>query len=421
MARTLRWLAAAAAAAAIAPTPAAAGAPLTVNPHGRLLGAVPAKHAAPLRAKPLNALGASQLLYHGGAVVHDGHVYAIFWEPPGYSFPAGYKATIARYFADVAADGGKRTNVYSVNRQYGDALGKALYKVAYAGSYTDALGLPASGCTNALTDVCLTDDQLSAELGRFIAASGLPTGLTRQYFLFTPPGIGSCFDGTSDPCVYHDYCAYHSYVTYPGTVLYAVHPYVTDVASCDVGQYPSGTVADPVLNVVSHEHNEIVTDPTGGGWFDADGEENGDKCAWSFGAPFGSSGTLFNQVVAGRQYLLQLEWSNLRSGCVASEPNRAPTAFFVPSGRAVAKNRLLFDASAAKDVDGRIVSYAWRFGDGVHASGRFATHAYAHAGTYTVKLITTDDEGATGVRRVVVTVRARKRLAQAAALPDRVR
>src|ERR671938_1786288 len=113
------------------------------------------------------AASVNQLLYHGGPVVHDGHVYAIFWEPPGYSFPDGYREAVAKYFADVAADSGRRTNVYSVNRQYGDQLGKAAYKVAYAGGYTDTAPLPSNGCTNPLTSVCLTDDALSAELGRF--------------------------------------------------------------------------------------------------------------------------------------------------------------------------------------------------------------------------------------------------------------
>jgi hypothetical protein len=393
-------LAAIAAGVGIGATPAAQG-----NPRGRFLGAVPARSAAPLRARPL-AAPVTQLTYHGGPVVHDGHVYAIFWEPPGYAFPSGYRAAVAKYFTDVAADSGKRTNVYSVNRQYGDAAGPAAYKVAFEGSYTDTHAVPANGCANPMTQVCLTDDQLSAELGSFVSVSGLPTGLTRQYFLFTPPGVGSCFDGSSDPCAYQDYCAYHSSFRPSAPVLYAVHPYVTGVPSCDVGESPTGTGADAVLNVVSHEHNEIITDPTGGGWFDAGGEENGDKCAWTFGPTQGPPGGLFNQVVAGSAYLLQFEWSNLHRGCVPNLLNQRPAAFFVQRGRRVARSALRFDATPASDSDGRIVSYAWAFGDGARARGKLAAHAYARAGTYRVRLTVTDDEGYAGTRSLDVQVGA---------------
>jgi hypothetical protein len=397
-------LAVVAIAAAAQAVPAAASAATGHNPRGRLLGAAQATRSGSLQAR-LHAASASPMTYHGGPVVHDGHVYAIFWEPPGYTFPSGYKAAIARYFTDAAADSGKRTNVYSVNRQYSDATGPALYKVAFAGSYTDTGALPVSGCTNPQTAVCLTDDELTAELGRFVWLSGLPTGLTRQYFIFTPPGVGSCFDGSSDPCVYADYCAYHSFFsTSAGVVLYAVHPYVTGVGTCDVGESPTGTGADAVLNVVSHEHNEIITDPTGTGWFDADGDENGDKCAWTFGGLQGPLGQRFNQVVGGSDYLLQLEWSNSRAGCAANAYNLPPSAFFVQTGKRVARKPVHFDASAASDRDGRIASYAWRFGDGSKAFGKLAAHTYAHAGTYRVRLTVIDDEGYSATRGLDVQV-----------------
>jgi PKD domain len=400
-------LAAIAIAAAAAPLPAVAGDGVSHNPRGRFLGAAPARSTGKVRARPL-AAPVSQLTYHGGPVVHDGHVYAIFWEPPGYSFPANYRAAVASYFTDVAADSGKRTNVYSVNRQYGDATGPAAYRVAFEGSYTDTSPLPPNGCTNPHTSVCLNDDQLRRELNYFLSDSGLPRGLTRQYFVFTPPGVGSCFEASSDPCAYQSYCAYHSSFATLGAVLYAVHPYVTGVPTCDVGESPTGTGADAVLNVVSHEHNEIITDPTGSGWFDATGDENGDKCAWTFGALQGSAGGVFNQVIAGEAYLLQYEWSNLHAGCVGSAPNRPPSAFITQKRRRVAKNRLRFEASAS-DVDGRIASYAWRFGDGTRVAGKVAFHTYARAGTYRVKLTVTDDERFAAVRSLTVKVAPKKK------------
>jgi PKD repeat protein len=54
-----------------------------------------------------------------------------------------------------------------------------------------------------------------------------------------------------------------------------------------------------------------------------------------------------------------------------------------------------FNASASSDSDGSIASYAWVFGDGGSSSGVAANHTYNTAGTYTVRLTVTDDNGAT--------------------------
>src|SRR5262249_41874619 len=44
---------------------------------------------------------------------------------------------------------------------------------------------------------------------------------------------------------------------------------------------------------------------------------------------------------------------------------------------------------------GTIASYSWNLGDGTSAGGALPTHAYAAAGTYTVRLRVTDGDGAT--------------------------
>ena len=57
-----------------------------------------------------------------------------------------------------------------------------------------------------------------------------------------------------------------------------------------------------------------------------------------------------------------------------------------------------YDASASADTDENgqsIVSYQWDFGDGDSGTGQIVNHTYDLAGTYTVILIITDDEGDT--------------------------
>ena len=41
---------------------------------------------------------------------------------------------------------------------------------------------------------------------------------------------------------------------------------------------------------------------------------------------------------------------------------------------------MAFDASASRDADGSINSYAWDFGDGATGSGRTAMHTFANSG-----------------------------------------
>ncbi|MGQ0535896.1 MAG: PKD domain-containing protein, partial [Methanobacteriota archaeon] len=56
------------------------------------------------------------------------------------------------------------------------------------------------------------------------------------------------------------------------------------------------------------------------------------------------------------------------------------------------------DATTSRDLDGRIVAFHWTWGDGNASDGAVATHAYATPGRYVVRLVVTDDRGATAER-----------------------
>ncbi|WP_197680538.1 PKD domain-containing protein [Microlunatus sagamiharensis] len=64
------------------------------------------------------------------------------------------------------------------------------------------------------------------------------------------------------------------------------------------------------------------------------------------------------------------------------------------------------DGSGSSDADGTVASYGWDYGDGKTGSGKTDSHTYAAAGTYTVTLTVTDDQGATGSVTASVTVTA---------------
>jgi len=57
----------------------------------------------------------------------------------------------------------------------------------------------------------------------------------------------------------------------------------------------------------------------------------------------------------------------------------------------------MFDGSSSVDPDGEIVSYSWDFGDGSRSSNRRVRHTFNQPGTFTVRLVVTDTDGATAV------------------------
>ena len=74
-----------------------------------------------------------------------------------------------------------------------------------------------------------------------------------------------------------------------------------------------------IVNMLAHEVQEVRTNPDGGGYVDACGEENGDKCAWVHDVPFVT-------FPNGKKYKLQSEWSNnaFRLGTGSPDEHKQP-------------------------------------------------------------------------------------------------
>jgi PKD repeat protein len=87
--------------------------------------------------------------------------------------------------------------------------------------------------------------------------------------------------------------------------------------------------------------------------------------------------------------------------------NGAPSVSFITAVTNAATHTIQADAGATSALGGAtIASYAWSWGDGNTTPGGAAvqSHAYAAAGTYTVKLTVTDSLGRVGVGTLSVTV-----------------
>jgi hypothetical protein len=65
-----------------------------------------------------------------------------------------------------------------------------------------------------------------------------------------------------------------------------------------------------------------------------------------------------------------------------------------------------FEGTSSVDPDGTIVAYSWDFGDGAMSTASEPVHTYSAAGTYTVTLTVTDNEGLTGTAQTQVQVSA---------------
>ena len=88
-------------------------------------------------------------------------------------------------------------------------------------------------------------------------------------------------------------------------------------------------------------------------------------------------------------------------GSDANQPPEASASATPLSGEAPL--RVTFTGSGT-DSDGAIVSYEWEFGDGESSESQSPPHLYTVPGTYTATLTVTDDDGAIGTDRVVITV-----------------
>ena len=241
--------------------------------------AVPEAKVAPIR-------------YHGGPIMLGViHMYYIW-----YGNWSGNTATaILTDFADTV--GGSL--YFNINTTYTDASGgRVSNTVTFAGSTEDDY-------SRGLT---LSDTAVEAVVADAISSKRLPSDPQGVYFVLTSADVSE----SSGFC--SQYCGWHTHVTVTGNdIKYAFvgNPdrCITSCAAQSAG--PNGNAgADGMVSIIAHELEEVVTDPDLDAWFDANGAENADKCAWTFGSTYTApNGAMANMHLGSRDYLIQQNWS----------------------------------------------------------------------------------------------------------------
>jgi PKD repeat protein len=135
--------------------------------------------------------------------------------------------------------------------------------------------------------------------------------------------------------------------------------------------------------------------------------------AWTFGdGTTGTGATVSHTYAAAGTYTVGLTVTDdagatgttTRTVTVtAPAPNQVPTAAFTSAATGLTAS---VDGSGSTDPDGTVARWSWEFGDGSTATGPTASHAYAAAGSWPVRLTVTDDAGATSTVTQTVTVTA---------------
>ena len=235
----------------------------------------------------------SNLSYHNGPVIHAARVVSIFWgaEWGTETNPSQVAQHIMSFFGQFGTN-----SQYKVITQYYDASGSIQLTNLTATHWFDPSPPPTS----------VTDLDVRNEVIKALTSSSVGLDRDTVYEVFLPSTSYATY-GSWNSCGGPNlqFCAYHSNFSYAGLDLkFSSMPY----PSCGGCQWPGWTVAQNIDHFACHETREAVTDPDGTAWYDRQGSEADDKCSWS-PSPF---------LVNGFGY--QYEWSNLKSGCVQSQP-----------------------------------------------------------------------------------------------------
>ena len=166
-----------------------------------------------------------------------------------------------------------------------------------------------AGQGTAFGKTTLTDADIKTIVASYAGNNPDPNGV---YFVLTSADVKE----SSGFCT--QYCGWHTHGTINGKdVKYSFvgNPDQCPSACAMQTTSPNGNAgADGMASIIAHESEEAISDPDLNAWYDRRGEENADKCAWTFGTTStAANGSLYN-FSGNKQWLIQRNWVNAGGG-----------------------------------------------------------------------------------------------------------
>lgn len=305
------------------PSTAVSGSPSGPNlirlPDGELARILPLRNST--RPAPVGQAGTG-ILYHGGPILSIPKVAAMYWgsapiyaggPAPGTTGTGAQDGSLIGYF--LGNLGGSPH--WNINSTYTDTVGgghSVPNSLAYTQFWANNVNVPPSSGTP------VSDKLIKQALTSGFTSGKLTYDPNTIYVIFSggKTNLGGGF-GTQ-------YCAYHTVTSWQGKrIIYAVLPFNSAFrGGCTFRKLsPNGDQpADDEMPSLVHEIEEAATDPYLNAWYDAQGNENADKCANVTGTTYiTQNGGVANINLNGRDFLVQQNWVNAGSGgCVTIYP-----------------------------------------------------------------------------------------------------
>jgi Putative Ig domain len=427
----------AAAIALLIPAAAQAAKPAYLKGHPYRHGAVPFRHHPKVPgATQITAASANNLTFQGantGAGVTTGaeKVYLVFWgsqwgtqgtNGSGNATFSGDSTGLApdlqAFFKGLGTGGETWSGVMT---QY--CNGVATGAQTCPTSNTQHVGYPTGGAlagvwedTSAAAPSAASGHAIGAEAvlaATHFANTTQASNTKAQYVIVSPRGTNPDNYKTGGFCAWHDYTGDSTLsggaVNSPdGTLAFTNLPYITDAgASCGQGFVNSPGTLDGVTIVEGHEYAETVSDTwPAGGWIDASGAENGDKCAWISSG----QGASQNITLTTGTFAVQSTWANDfnggSGGCEVSHPivtngggGNTVTVTNPGNQTSTVGTSVSVQIHATDSASGQTLTYSATGlppGVSVNGSTGLISGTPTTAGTYTTTVTAKDTTAATG-------------------------
>lgn len=230
--------------------------------------------------------------YRGGATQTSPRIYLVLWGQSwtGNGDPYGVANRLHYFYSGLGG-----TPFLNVLAQYGGSTG----------TFTNSTGQYRGWLRNTTTVPAQPTDGQVAAVAQAAAVQVNDFGYNAQFVVATPWGV------VDQKSTANSFCGWHHFL-YAGPsgnwVTFTSLPYIPYLdylgRGCGAGKVNSGSsgTLDGVTILAAHEYEESVNDPGLNAWWDADGDENADKCSWK---------NLANlRLTNGYTFPVQPAWSN---------------------------------------------------------------------------------------------------------------